>query len=446
MNNTIRIIISGGIATVIQGIAELNPVSIVGFLVFFSIFMFISFSIRYFFPLKQIEKKEVSPKIKLLKERFFKTIKIIFVIFLSYIFLNSIINLVSYKLGLFNGDLTFTYKQNKALSINNKYKKIDMFESYKIPHHLLKYNGKYYLLKTKDEYLKKSYILKVARIKPVPTTLYDYLRERDDFQDILDNISPVAYEEISIASMIFNSLWFINYNTKNNYWRDFDKKYTQEEYTEYLKEKIEKEKYQVLLIDSKKQSTLQLANTIVKHFKAIIKKHFEANSDIKDIKDIKHIVELFDEYNLRPKNQREATNINISYHQISLMSYIYITRYKYELNEILSKYGYYGVYYSLSFLDSIEKTTYIGLLKSPKEKYKLSNDTVKNKANKYISYIKDYEINSKDDKVIINMKNKEPIILENLSKNDAIQIAKSLNRMITMLYSKEKEYNYANKK
>jgi len=60
MNNTIRIIISGGIATVIQRAMELNPISLVGFGVFMVIFAVVGGIWVYFAPKEDVQIKQLS--------------------------------------------------------------------------------------------------------------------------------------------------------------------------------------------------------------------------------------------------------------------------------------------------------------------------------------------------------------------------------------------------
>jgi len=83
MNNTVRIMVSGGIATVIQRAMELNPFSPVGFGAFMAIFAVVSGIWVYFSPnedvqikqLSQDEKEQKDIKSKESKQQFLKTIK-----------------------------------------------------------------------------------------------------------------------------------------------------------------------------------------------------------------------------------------------------------------------------------------------------------------------------------------------------------------------------------
>jgi gamma-glutamylcysteine synthetase len=60
MNNAVRIMVSGGIATVIQRAMELNPVSLVGFTVFIAIFAVVSAIWVYFAPKEDVQIKQLS--------------------------------------------------------------------------------------------------------------------------------------------------------------------------------------------------------------------------------------------------------------------------------------------------------------------------------------------------------------------------------------------------
>ena len=64
MNNTIKIIIAGSIGIIVQKLTHLNSMSILGFAVFLTVFMIVSFIIRYLFPLKDAPKKYYDGQIR----------------------------------------------------------------------------------------------------------------------------------------------------------------------------------------------------------------------------------------------------------------------------------------------------------------------------------------------------------------------------------------------
>ena len=117
-NNFLRILVSGGVATILQRSLELNPISLQGFLFFLVVFMTISFSWFYIFPNKKAdvsdEEKELLKKQKELNRKIYLDYakRFLLVIF-SLVILNSAINFISFKLGLFDDSLNIDLIQKK---------------------------------------------------------------------------------------------------------------------------------------------------------------------------------------------------------------------------------------------------------------------------------------------------------------------------------------------
>ena len=101
-NNFLRILVSGGIATVLQRNLGLNPISLEGFVFFLLIFSTVSYFWIFLFPKKKEELTQ-KEKEKLLKQKelnrkiYFEYIKKFVVIAFSLICINIIINFLSFN-------------------------------------------------------------------------------------------------------------------------------------------------------------------------------------------------------------------------------------------------------------------------------------------------------------------------------------------------------------
>ena len=128
-NNFLRILISGGIATILQRNLGLSPISLQGFIFFMVVFMTISFSWFYFFPNKKAdlsdEEKELLKKQKELNKEIYldygkKSLLLVF----SLITLNIAINFISFKLGLFDDSFKYRFDTKKAIVLNLQNEKV----------------------------------------------------------------------------------------------------------------------------------------------------------------------------------------------------------------------------------------------------------------------------------------------------------------------------------
>jgi len=302
MNNTVRIMVSGGIATVIQRAMELNPVSLVGFTVFIAIFAVVSRIWVYFSPnedvqikqLSQEEKEQKDIKSKESKLQFFQTIKKIFFIVLGYLIINSFVNFASFKLGFFDGEFQYRYDTKSAIAITPK-NKIDNFIYKGYFYSLYKCQGKYYLLKNQEIPIKnKTYLTTYTTIYMY--VIYRKLHKLDNFKDILENISPVVYREVNWLEMIVKPLWFLPQDITKIYWSGDEIRKYQKKYEEYL-QKLKKQR----VVKIPQLTEQQLANQIEKQYK-----------ENAYIKDTRYAIKLFDEFNLRPKAKRKlVTDVTI---------------------------------------------------------------------------------------------------------------------------------------
>ena len=232
-NNFLRIIISGGIATILQKSLGLNPISLQGFLFFMVVFMTISFTWFYIFPNKKIdlsdEEKELLKKQKELNKKIYldqgkKSLLII----ISLFTLNIIINFFSFKLGLFDDSFKYRFDTQKAIALNLQNEKlIKNFQIYDEFYSLYEKEGKYFLVQQKQKNDNKHIITLYSNF--FISDIFDELKDENNFLDILNNISPTLYEELTIYDFILKPLWLSN-SINNIYWLSEDIKFFKNEY------------------------------------------------------------------------------------------------------------------------------------------------------------------------------------------------------------------------
>jgi hypothetical protein len=445
MNNTIRIIISGGIATVIQRAIELNPISLIGFGVFIVIFAVVSGIITYFFPYKK-NKEESKPQITYI-DKILKTInivKILSIVTIMYLILNTIVNYTSIKLGFLDGN--FKYKKvHHAVVITITQKPILSYRAINgtnIYQSLFKYhNKKYYLLKTIGiPKIGDKIITRFGKFDFVK--FYKKYYNRDDIEDIIKNISNVGFVQIDNIEMPFKTYWYVNdYTNVISFGDDIRKYYLKKHKTDKIK--LEQQRKIDFNNRIKRLTTQQLANEIKR---AYLKDAFINNT--------RDAIKLFDEFGSRPKAKRKLVkDIDVYDYQFKLMSYLNLFKKKEQLNDILKKYNF-GVVYSLLFPNMKhpqdipqQQYSHIRLVDmKQKKKYILTPFTVaiKREYNMYGGIVPKLHIETKDDKVIIYLSGDEIIILDDISKKDASKIVKLLTDMIDSVRFIEKQFYGAN--
>ena len=244
-NNFLRILVSGGIATILQRSLELNPISLQGFLFFMVVFMTISFTWFYIFPNKKIdlsdEEKELLKKQKELNRKIYLDYgkKFLLIIF-SLVILNSAINFISFKIGLFDDSFKYRFDTKKAIALNLQNEKlIKEFSIYDEIYSLYEKEGKYFLVQQKQKNDNKHIITLYSNF--FISDIFDELKDENNFLDILNNISPTLYEELTIYDFILKPLWLSN-SINNIYWLSEDIEFFKNEYEKYIKEKNVKEK------------------------------------------------------------------------------------------------------------------------------------------------------------------------------------------------------------
>ena len=154
-NNFLRILISGGIATILQRNLGLSPISLQGFIFFMVVFMTISFIWFYIFPNKKTnlneDENELLKKQKELNKEIYldygkKSLLLVF----SLITLNIAINFISFKLGLFDDSFKYRFDTKKAIALNLQNEKVVKdFQIYDEFYSLYEKDGKYFLIQKK---------------------------------------------------------------------------------------------------------------------------------------------------------------------------------------------------------------------------------------------------------------------------------------------------------
>jgi hypothetical protein len=235
-NTFLRILFSGAIATIAQRSLNLEAFSLEGFVFFLLIFSTVSYFWIYIFPNKmvltkeQLEEKEKNRKLnnEIFKEYFKKA----FILISSIIILNSLINLLSFKLGLFDDDFKYRYETKSAISLSINTEPIVVFQSNRKFYFLYKKDENYYLVSKKDEKIKNYILTLYSEINMYE--IYNSLKSNEMFLDILKNISPTVYEEVDFIDFIFKPLWFSN-STKDIYWTRDDFEEYKRRYESYIK-------------------------------------------------------------------------------------------------------------------------------------------------------------------------------------------------------------------
>lgn len=342
-NNFLRILVSGGIATLLQRSLGLNPISLEGFVFFLLIFSTVSYFWIFVFPKK---KKELSQeeKEKLIKQKeldnkiYFAYVKKSILIVCSLICLNIIVNFLSFKTGLFDDSFKYRFDTKKAIALNldneNFVKDIQLYDEF---YSLYKKDGKYFLVQKNEETNK--YILTLYSSFYI-SDIFDNLKDEENFLDILENISPTLYKEITLQDFIFKPLWFFN-NSKDIYWLSEDIEFYKNEYKKYIeqkKAKAKEEKYKSLLNkDLQNLSEIELFNLLRDIYK--ISAFTEEES---------YLIAIFNELDKRDKNKTK--DLNIDAYRFALLAYFHLYKTKVELNYILKKYEK-GVVYAFDFWD-----------------------------------------------------------------------------------------------
>lgn len=422
-NNFLRILVSGGVATILQRSLELSPISLQGFLFFMVVFMTISFAWFYILPNKKAdlsdEEKELLKKQKELNKKIYLDYgKKFFLIVICLFTLNIIVNFFSFKFGLFDDSFKYRFDTKKAIALNLQNEKlIKEFRIYDENYSLYEKEGKYFLVEEKDN---NKHILTLYSNFFI-SDIFDELKEEENFLDILNNISPTLYKELTIYDFILKPLWFSN-SINNIYWLNQDIEFFKGEYEKYINEKKAKakeEKYKSLLNkDLESTSEIELFNTLKTLYS------FDAFTQ-----NINYVIDIFNE--LDKRDSSKTKDLNIEAYRFAFMTYIQLYKEKEVVNQILQEYEK-GVVYSFNFWDL-----------QPDVNIKFSHARFVNLKNDEITifWYKNIEnIEIINNELIVNQKDGKKVNLGTFQKQDAEKIKAGLLTLFRDIYLVEDIY------
>lgn len=154
--------------------------------------------------------------------------------------MNTAINFISFKLGLFNDSFKYRFDTKRAIALNLQNEKVVKdFQIYDEFYSLYEKDGKYFLVQKKQKDDNSHLITLYSKFSF--SDIFDNLKDEKNFLDILTNISPTLYEELTIYDFILKPLWLSN-SINNIYWLSEDIEFFKDEYEKYIKEKNVKEK------------------------------------------------------------------------------------------------------------------------------------------------------------------------------------------------------------
>lgn len=439
MKNIVRIIVSGAIATILQKSIGLNPISLEGFGFFMAVFMIVSFSWHFISSKKDDNKKFIENKeeSKLENKEYtkyiFSLIKKITIIIVILIVLNASINFISFKLDVFDDEFKYKYDTSRAITLNLKEKAQTSFKIDNFTYFLYKHKEKYFLVKQKDSLAKQKVLTLYSKIYMFH--IFRNLKDEKNFEDILKNISPFVYEEVTLKQILFYPLYLSN-SINHIYWSSDDFKKYKTKYEEYQKKKIYIKKQKELELEEKKYNQLLNQNTdnmTEKDLKSMIKELYSIHAFTRDTR---HILNLFDLLDKKQKSKKKELKLFV--YQFRLMSYLQLFRQKEKLNNILKKYSF-GVVYTFNFwkgkpLDIKEqKYSHLRLVDLKNHKrFLLTHNEIKN-------------IEVKNDTLAIRFHEKEDLVFDNFKSKDREYIKNKLLSMIKNINFIETEF-YKNKK
>ena len=424
-NNFLRILISGGIATILQRSLGLSPISLQGFIFFMVVFMTISFIWFYIFPnkktsLNEDEKELLKKQKELNKKIYFDYGKKFLLVVFSLIILNIAINVISFKLGLFDDSFKYRFDTKKAIALNLQNEKVVKdFQIYDEFYFLYEKDGKYFLVQKKQKDDNSHLITLYSKFSF--SDIFDNIKDEKNFLDILTNISPTLYEELTIYDFILKPLWLSN-SINNIYWLSEDIEFFKDEYEKYIKEKNareKEEKYKFLLNkDLENLSEIELFD--------ILKNLYSLDAFTQNIN---YVIDIFNE--LDKRDSSKTKKLNIEAYRFAFMAYIYIYKEKEIINQILQEYEK-SVVYTFSFWDFQAD---LNIKYSHLRFVNLRNDEVS------IFWYKNIEnIEIVQNEIIINQKDGKKVNLGSFQKQDLEKIKTSLLILLKNIYLVEDIY------
>ena len=456
MNNTIKIIIAGGIGTIVQKASGLNSFTLSGFLIFMVVFVVLRFLLDTIFPPKKFSELEIElleTKKRVRNKKIFKFLTIIFFIVGGYLVLNSAINYLFFKTNIvYNKGFKPNYDTLKAtiVSFNNK---IITFHSELAGYFtIIKKDDRYYLFETQKYPKKDKQYLTIYDNKYMiynSSNIFQHIKKLQNGYEVLKNLQWTAYKEVSKFDMIIKPLWLINPPLIKL--SDWDKELIQSNLKTLklkpfydLQKRLRKEQQSITKSDLSKLSTMELAKILDKLYKL---SGFEYNTN--------YAIKVYKEFRSRDdKEKRQAQKkypIWDTAYNLNKNMKIYINNRK--LNKILKKYdlgiGYRFNYPILTQFDDMGFPPYSYIMiydfKTDKKTPVLTNEfAIKKAYNMFEGVEPKLDIELQGDKIIINRSFDKPYIL-NLDNNDAKKAYGFLVEMIEdMMFQEEFFYSKNN--
>ena len=450
MSNFLRILISGTIATIIQKLSGLSPVSLVGFILFLVVFTLVSFGYNYFFPQKELSKLEqelIENKISKRRKKIGKFFKIVLITVLGYASINGAINYISFKYDLFDSGFHFTDNNSSSATIITTNKAIKKFSHGKLYYSIHKYKNKYYILQS-NKYAKNNKKYLTLNSRAYYYIFGDVIENMPNCENITNNLHGVVYKEVNQMQMIFIPLWFKNNNIRKVLQDDFIddiKIQCQKKIDKIKKQKLLKEYNKIKVSDLSKLSTYELAVLFEKLFKF---NGFELDTN--------YAIKVFKEFdNRKDIEKRKIRNIDVYGYMYRLKANIKIYNNKNKVNEILKKYKI-QVMYNFNYpninqpLDvPIQDYSYIRIIDIKNYSRVIlyaNNISVKRKYNMYSGIVPKLDINIDiaNNNIVINRSFDKPYILK-INKEDIHKVHKLLTEMIEDLSFEENQFYSKNK-
>ncbi len=449
MNNTIKIIIAGGIGTIVQKAAGLNSLSLEGFALFMVVFVLLRLGLDVVFPQKELSQLEIElieTKKRVRRKKIFNVFKYIFFIVAGYLILNSAINYLFLKTNIvYNQGFKPQYDTSKATIVSFK-DEVVTFHSEIIGYFtIIKKGDKYYILETKKYPKKDKQYLTIYDKKYIDYDLSNILRHIEKLQNgytILKNLQFVAYKEVGKFDMITKPLWLINPPlSKVAKWDRWAVKSSLERLKLKpfydLQKKLRQEQESITKKDLSKLSAMKLAKIFDKLY---ILSAFEYDTN--------YAIKVYKEFRKRDKKAKlkadKKYQIYSLVYRLNANMRMYINDKK--INKIFKKYNlkllYKFNYPILTQYSDIKFPPYSYImfvdLKTSKKTQIFTNDiATKREYNMYDGIVPKLDIDIKDDKLILNRSFSKPYILR-LDKQDIKEVQKLLIDILKNMMFEEK--------
>jgi hypothetical protein len=425
-NSFYRILISGSIAALSQRVLEIDSFSINGFLFFLVVFSLVSYIWTFVFPVyKDLTKDEIERKKHSRKQNFliFKDyLKKSSLFIVTLFILNFIVNIISYKGGFFDNEFKFRFDIKSAVELKINQEPISSFSIRENNYFLYKQDKNFFLVEQGDKTPKKHLLTLYTKV--YMDEIFSSLKDEKDFLNILENISPTVYKEVSIYDFLLKSLWFSN-SIKDKYWLSEDIEFYKEKYRDYITKKLAQEK---------RDKYKTLLNKDYKHMneKELVELIKEIYTFYAFTNDSKYIMDIFLELESRSKEKLEG--LNYKTYQFAFFTYFKLLEAKYELNQSIKKYDK-NVNFTFEFWDykasnldfnANSNIEFIDLRKD--EKYLVWYDNFK-------------EIILNENKVYLNQKDGKEILLGTFETPEQKLIKEKITFMIRAINVIEKLYN-----